>query len=169
METPPPHRLHRRADSEPEQVRRGGRRLKLALLANLVLAVALAYSLQTAEAATPFVVNSTGTATDAKPGDGSCATSSGVCTLRAAVHEANVLPGTDNIQVPAGTYPISRPSGSNGIATGDLDIESDVTITGAGATGTIIDGRGLDRVIEVRPRVGPRRHIRGNGPRRLPS
>src|SRR5918992_4540108 len=127
-------------------------RFLLVLLAGLALVVALVLerAQPAAGAHAEFIVNSPGTATDAKPGDGVCATSSGVCTLRAAIHEANAHAGHDSIQLPAGTYPISRPSGS-GIATGDLDIERPVTITGAGAAGTIIDGRGLDRVIEVRP------------------
>lgn len=34
---------------------------------------------------------------DANPGDGSCATSSGQCTFRAAIQEANALNGTDTI------------------------------------------------------------------------
>ncbi len=42
-----------------------------------------------------FLVNSTVDAVDANPGDGVCATSGGVCTLRAATLEANALPGAD--------------------------------------------------------------------------
>jgi uncharacterized repeat protein (TIGR01451 family) len=38
-----------------------------------------------------FTVNDSGDASDATPGDGVCATSSAVCTLRAAVMEANAL------------------------------------------------------------------------------
>jgi large repetitive protein len=137
-----------------EERRRRRERLRVLLVLLVGLAVAVTLVLQRAEFAAgahaSFIVNSAGTATDSRPGDGVCATSSGVCTLRAAIHEANAHGGDDSIQLPAGTYPISRPSGS-GIATGDLDIERPVSITGAGAAGTIIDGGGLDRVIEVRP------------------
>ena len=51
-----------------------------------------------------FTVDSTVDAVDAVPGDGICADASGACTLRAAIHEANVLPGADVVEVPAGTY-----------------------------------------------------------------
>lgn len=44
-----------------------------------------------------FVVNDTGDAPDANPGDGVCATSAGVCTLRAAIQEANAHAGADAI------------------------------------------------------------------------
>ena len=52
-----------------------------------------------------FTVNSTSDAIDANPGNGVCETSTpGQCTLRAAIMEANALPGADTINVPAGTY-----------------------------------------------------------------
>src|SRR5688572_33136742 len=54
--------------------------------------------------AASLVVNSTADAVDANPGDGICATSSGVCTLRAAIQEANASNGADTITVPAGIY-----------------------------------------------------------------
>jgi CSLREA domain-containing protein len=71
-----------------------------------------------------IVVNSTGTATDAKPGDGICSTaSSGECTLAAAIRESNVTNGPDVITLQAGaTYTASERSLST------------VTIHGSGAT-----------------------------------
>lgn len=51
---------------------------------------------QTANAAT-FSVNSSLDAGDAAAGDGVCATAGAVCTLRAAIEEANALSGTDTI------------------------------------------------------------------------
>src|SRR5688572_17473539 len=50
-----------------------------------------------------FIVNSTDDGTDASAGDGNCATASGVCTLRAAIVEANALPGLDGISFGIGT------------------------------------------------------------------
>ncbi len=44
-----------------------------------------------------FTVNSTSDNSDVSPGNGLCATSGGVCTLRAAIQEANALAGTDTI------------------------------------------------------------------------
>ena len=56
-----------------------------------------------------FSVDSTTDAVDAVPGDGVCATAATECTLRAAIMEANALPGPDAIVVPAGTYVLSIP------------------------------------------------------------
>lgn len=99
-----------------------------------------------------FTINSTADAVDANPGDGTCATAAGGCTLRAAIQEANALAGTDTIILPAGTYTLTIPGPPDILAaTGDLDITADLTITGAGASSTIIDGNAIDRVVEIRP------------------
>ena len=50
-----------------------------------------------------YLVNSTGDATDAVPGNGACATSTGVCTLRAAIVESNAHAGYDKIGFAVGT------------------------------------------------------------------
>ena len=44
-----------------------------------------------------LTVDSTSDAPDAKPGDGICATAAAVCSLRAAITEANLHPGPDTI------------------------------------------------------------------------
>ena len=52
-----------------------------------------------------FVVNSTGDEPDNKPGDGICNTSTGTCTLRAALTETNALfaePNTIEFNIPGG-------------------------------------------------------------------
>src|SRR5438445_1769151 len=99
--------------------------------------------------ATPLVVNSTDDAPDAVPGDGICATLSGVCTLRAAIMEANQLPGAETITLPPGIYSLRIPGANEDLGgTGDLDIRGETSIVGAGASNTIIDGGGLDRVID---------------------
>src|SRR5437868_5908836 len=55
-----------------------------------------------------FVVNSTGDGDDAFPGDGQCETAvgNGVCTLRAAIEEANAHAGGDGISF---SIPTSQP------------------------------------------------------------
>lgn len=99
-----------------------------------------------------FLVNSFKDAVDAKPGDGVCATASGECTLRAAVQEANALPGPNAINLPAGTYNLTIPgTNEEAAATGDLDVTGDLTLTGAGAATTIIDGDRLDRILDILP------------------
>jgi hypothetical protein len=74
----------------------------------------------------------------------------GVCTLRAAIQEANVLVDPDTINLPAGTYILTiAGADEDASATGDLDITSNLTITGAGQATTIVGGGGLDRVFHI--------------------
>jgi len=61
--------------------------------------------------ASTFVVNSTLDAVDFNLGDGVCATSGGVCTLRAAIQEANIFAGPHVITLPAGLR-----RGANGVS-----------------------------------------------------
>src|SRR5262245_38281091 len=73
-----------------------------------------------------FTVNSTADAPDLAPGNGLCATATGICTLRAAIQEANAHPndasGPDSISLPAGTYTFTRTGANEDAAnTGDLD------------------------------------------------
>jgi len=101
--------------------------------------------------AADFQVNSTADAVDAAPGDGVCQTASpGVCTLRAAVQEANASAGPDVIHLPAETYTLTiAGAGEDLAATGDLDIRDGVTIQGDDASTTIVDGGALDRVFHI--------------------
>ena len=99
---------------------------------------------------TTFTVNSTLDAVDASPGDGICATSGGICTLRAAVQEANALAGLDTITLPSGTYQLTIVgTGEDQSATGDLDITDDLVINGAISNTTIVDGNALDHVFHI--------------------
>lgn len=99
-----------------------------------------------------FMVNSHVDGVDANPGDGSCATSGGVCTVRAAIQEANAGAGAQSIAIPAGTYTLSLiGAGEDAAATGDLDITSEMTIAGAGAATIIDTASGWDdRIFEVK-------------------
>jgi len=54
-----------------------------------------------------FVVNSTADGSDATPGDALCDVGGGVCTLRAAIEEANANAGADTIQFVIGSGPAS--------------------------------------------------------------
>ena len=99
-----------------------------------------------------FSVNSTTDAVDAAPGNGICATATGVCTLRAAIQEANALAGADTINLIPGTYfLIVSGVEEDAAATGDLDISGELTINGATTGATTINGGGRDRVIDVLP------------------
>ncbi|HQU82121.1 MAG TPA: choice-of-anchor Q domain-containing protein [Pyrinomonadaceae bacterium] len=117
-------------------------------------AVFIAFSFS-ANAAT-FVVNTTADTQDAVAGDGTCIDSTGTCSLRAAITEANALAGADIITLPAGTYTETLVSANdNANAGGDYDITSDLTINGAGSGTTIVQanaspGVATERVFHVR-------------------
>jgi hypothetical protein len=94
-----------------------------------------------------FIVNSPSDVVGAAPlNDGICATAynngvpNGVCTLRAAIMEANHTPGGPHtISLPRGLYALTIP-GNGGETNGDLDITASMSIIGAGSSTTIIDG-----------------------------
>ena len=100
--------------------------------------------------AATFTVASTADQVDAIPGDGICAAGGGACTLRAAIMEANAIPGSDTVNLPAGTFRLF-PTGTNEDAgeRGDLDVTESLTVAGAGVDQTIIDGSGADRVFDL--------------------
>ena len=121
--------------------------IKKVFYSNIMLWIAvlslLALFSGTAEAAT-FVVNSTIDAADAIPGDGSCVTSGGPCSLRAAIEEANAPVGDDTISLPAGTYTLTLGA--------ELTISSILTLTGADTTiieAATTSGTASTRVINV--------------------
>ena len=75
---------------------------------------------------------------------------SGHISLRSAIMAANAKPNADTIMLPAGMFTLTiAGADEDNDATGDLDINGNLTIKGKGAGSTIIDGNNLDRVIEV--------------------
>ena len=94
-----------------------------------------------AVATTGFTVTAT-VFTDPPPG--ACATTgSGPCSLREAVLFANGIDDTTIILL-AGTYLLTMgPVGLDDATTGDLNLTAPMTIRGAGAGTTIIDGAGM--------------------------
>jgi CSLREA domain-containing protein len=87
----------------------------------------------------------------------------GQCALREAITAANTdTPsgsnagecaagsGADTIKLPAGFFTLAiAGKGEDANATGDLDLLSDITITGEGPDITTISGEGIDRVFDV--------------------
>jgi CSLREA domain-containing protein len=98
-----------------------------------------------------FTVNTTADGADASPGDGACETATGnhVCTVRAALTEANATTGatTTEVVIPANANPYVL-TVVLGYDT-SLYISRSTTITGGGAKDTILDGNGTGRVIQI--------------------
>ena len=75
---------------------------------------------------------------------------SGHISLRSAIMAADARGGSNTIKLRSGTYLLTiAGADEDADATGDLDISSNLTIKGSGASRTIIDGNDLDRVIQV--------------------
>ncbi len=109
-------------------------------------------------AARTFPVNSIEDINDLNPGDGLCVAYLIVfppfvlpfCTLRAAIEEANAYPGEDEIELPASIMTLNIAGvAEDKSAAGDLDISESLTLVGTGAGSTLIDGRNLDRIIDI--------------------
>src|SRR5262245_2398951 len=109
-----------------------GQTMRSLLRSSLLLLLSSAMTSSTSFAQPAVTVNTTDDSADSNPGDGTCADSSGLCSLRAAIMEANASASvTDVIDLPAGIYTLTL---------GRLVITGSVTIRGAGSTSTIIDG-----------------------------
>lgn len=115
------------------------RRGVAAALLGLATSLTVAVGTGAPVSAATFVVNSTADTSDANTADGVCDAGGGVCTLRAAVEQANAAPGADVITLPAGTYDVATP----------LEPSGDLTVNGAGAASTTIFGSGLDQNASV--------------------
>lgn len=108
-------------------------KLLTALLLVIASFVCINLSKRTHVFAATFNVNTTNDTSDASAGDGACADGSGDCSLRAAIEEADTLAGADTINVPNGTYTLTS-------TLPFITQASDLSIIGASATNTIIDG-----------------------------
>src|SRR3954454_5694528 len=85
----------------------------------------------------------------------------GRCTLREAISSANTNTGVGGCAAGSGTdtirFSVAHPklsragAGENANSTGDLDLLSNLTISGKGAGQTTIDADGIDRVFDVAP------------------
>jgi CSLREA domain-containing protein len=80
--------------------------------------------------------------------DGTCDAD---CSLREAVQAANNLAGADTITLPAGTYTLTGAVNEDNGNSGDLDVKQSLTVVGAGAATTVIDGNDAERIFDVFP------------------
>jgi len=147
---------------------RGRRELIVSALA--VAAIVCATAAAPISAADPFAVNMTSDVPDPDLADGRCDidvdADGNQCTLRAALMQANASTDADTITLPAGTYELSiaKPPGDDADdAVGDLDVEQDLTIVGAGSGVTFVKGgtNWQDRLLEARS--SPARRLEASG------
>jgi len=103
-----------------------------------------------------FTVDSTEEGIDDDLFNTTCHTSTGHCTLRAAVMQANHIVNEDStIEVPAGTYILGAAIDNDDERSGDLNLITPasgnpvITINGAGSARTFIVGNGSDRILSV--------------------
>ena len=82
--------------------------------------------------ASDFTVDNTGDASDAAAGNGTCATAGAVCTLRAAIEEAEALGGTDAISFSV--------TGTITLGSALPTISESLTITGPGSGSLTVSG-----------------------------
>ncbi|MCM8749711.1 hypothetical protein NET02_11165 [Thermomicrobiaceae bacterium CFH 74404] len=115
-------------------------------------------SSQTEAVDVTFDVTEVSDAVDANPGDGVCDTGTGICTLRAAIQEANALSDSVVIRLEATTYELSlEGDGEDAAATGDLDIQKPrgtLTIRGRFESPTVIQWSAAatrDRIFDIFP------------------
>ena len=88
-------------------------------------------------------VNTTADLADPNPGDGDYFNPGFLLTLRAIIEEANAQAANHTIVLPSGTYDIS--------SLGEISIQSNITIIGAGAADTILTGANASRVFRIDP------------------
>lgn len=120
----------------------------------LVIASLLLFFISPVAFATNFTVNSQADVGDDNPGNNVCQATlglPGVCTLRAAVQEANARAGADTIFLSAGhVYTLTRGGVDDNAVNGDLDITDDVTIIFfASGARPVVDVNGFERAFEV--------------------
>ncbi len=124
-------------------------------IAKTSLLVLITLSFSIGVSAATFAVNTTSDTLDSSLGDGVCADAGSVCSLRAAIAEANALSGADTITLPAGVYTQALvAAGENANGGGDWDITGDLTINGAGEDLSVVQaaatpGTATERVLDI--------------------
>jgi CSLREA domain-containing protein len=128
---------------------RAGGLLALAILALVALGQAPSY-------AANITINTT---TDELNSNGNCSLREAITAANtdAAVDACTAGSGADVITVPTGTYALTIVgTGEQNAADGDLDVFTNVTINGAGAASTIIDGEATgERIFSIESNNGP--------------
>jgi CSLREA domain-containing protein len=127
---------------------------KETIMRSPTLLLLAAFAASAPASAGTFTVNSEADVPDDDAGDGICHAElglPGVCTLRAAVQEANAHAGADTISLTAGQhYTLTRSGQDDTASNGDLDITGDTTILFfASGERPVVDAGGLERAFEI--------------------
>ncbi len=125
------------------------RTIRLSLVAALISCAIVALNGTPIAQAATITVNTT---TDEVNSDGDCSLREAIIAANTdmAVDACPAGNGADTIILPAGTYVLTIVGANENAAhTGDLDITKDLVLVGAGKASTILDGNGLDYVIET--------------------
>lgn len=127
------------------------RHLFLLPIAAIIGFVALVSSVSAHPSSVPltFVVNSFDDLLDSNVGDDICAATGNVCTLRAAVMEANVRTDLTTIELPTlvGPYGLLNANFEDAGLSGDLDLIGPMHIVGDGTAS--IQNYNLDRILDI--------------------
>ncbi len=99
----------------------------------------------TSETTATFVVNSTADAPDANTTDNVCATAANVCTLRAAIEQANASPGNDVITFASNVKTITLSLGTELL----ISNAGTLQINGPGADILTISGNNTNRIFHT--------------------
>jgi hypothetical protein len=75
----------------------------------------------------------------------------GACTVAALRALISGAADGDVLLLPACTIAVAGAAGDDANASGDFDVATSITLQGVGADATILDGAGLDRVLDIRP------------------
>jgi hypothetical protein len=75
----------------------------------------------------------------------------GACTAAALRALISAAAAGDVLLLPACTIAVAGAAGDDANLSGDFDITTSITLQGVGSDATILDGAGLDRVLDIRP------------------
>lgn len=121
---------------------------KQSFLTYFAIIFALILTTVSASQAATFTVDSAVDSHDTNPGDGYCHSGWAICSLRAAIEEANALPGSDVINFDSSFEAPNAPK-TIFLKHGQLEIHDSVKIFGPGARQLAVDGNQKTRVLLI--------------------
>ena len=125
------------------------------MLRFFALLIGAAFAFNVAANAATYVVNDAGDRNDANLANPACADAFGLCTLRAAVEQANATPtSTYHVILLQSGQPYDLTlvgAGEDDAVTGDLDVKTNLAVWVLGGASAEVRGQRADRVFDVHP------------------